>query len=408
MLIVKLWNYFKGYVIIRIEGFALEKFLNLLVKEEIFVWDIIRESNTCIYAKVSKRNFVQLKKIIKKVSCRIEIIDKKGIPFWLLKMKKRKFLVIGATLALVAIYFLTSFIWTIEVMGNEKVSTNSILRQLKEVGVQEGEWKYKFDEEELENHLLFTNEEFNYAKINFVGTKVKVEVVEREELPPEENTSTPTRVIAQRDGIVQKVLAYGGVPVVQEGDFVQKGDLLINGEIQSPEEIQENEEDQEDEKSKPENNKVHAWGDVYAKTWYELEVDVSLKAEEKRDESQGIEKRSLVIGSKEFTLKKVVVPYQNYDKIEETTPIIDWMGLEVPIYIKNTRYYPKEQSKKLTNQDIKEQALQGAQKKIEEEREQEIEIINHTMEIINKDGNSAKVKIFIEASEQIGEIEKIK
>lgn len=407
MLIVKLWNYFKGYVIIKIEGFALEKFLNLLVKEEIFVWDIVRESNTCIYAKISKGDFVQLKKIIKKVSCRIEIIDKKGIPFWLVRIKKRKFLVIGATFALISIYFLASFIWTIEIVGNEKVPTNSILIQLEKVGVKEGKWKYQFDERELENHLLLTNEEFSYAKVNFTGTKVEVEVVEKEELPPEENTSIPTRVVAQRDGIIQKVLAYGGVPVVQEGDFVKKGDLLISGEIESPEEIQENEEEQGEEKSQPESNKVHAWGDVYAKTWYELEVEVSLKTEEKRTKGQGIEKRALMIGNKKFTLKKVEVPYQNYDKIEEKTPIIDWEGLEIPIYIKSTKYYPVDESSKLTDQDIKKKALQGAQKKVEEERGGKIEIINHTMEIINNDGQQAKVTIFIEANEQIGEIEKI-
>ena len=409
VLIVKLWNYLKGYVIIKIEGFALEKFLNLLVREEIFVWDIIRQSNTCIYVKVSKRDFPQLKNIIKKVSCRIEIVDKRGFPFLLAKIKKRKFLALGAVLALIAVYFFTSFIWSIDITGNKRISTNTILKQVQDLGLKEGEWKYKFDEQKLENELLLTNPDLSYVKINFVGTKVEIEIVEKETLPPERNTKIPTNVVAQRDGIIHNIFAYGGEPMVKEGDLVKKGDLLISGEIPNKELVEENKEGDENEnKEGIQNRKVHAWGDVYAKTWYERKVTVPIKIKQERNESEKIEERSIVFGEIEFTPRKVAIPYKKYDKIEKSIPIIDWKGFRIPIYIKNTQYYPASEKKELTEKEIKKEALQKTQKNVEKERNQKIDIINSTMEIINKDENYAKVNVFIEAIEQIGKIEKVK
>ncbi len=38
--IIKIWHYLKGYVIIKIEGLTLERFLNLAANKDIYLWDI--------------------------------------------------------------------------------------------------------------------------------------------------------------------------------------------------------------------------------------------------------------------------------------------------------------------------------------------------------------------------------
>ena len=40
-----LWNYLRGYVIIYVTGFSVERFINLAVNRGIFIWDIIPERN---------------------------------------------------------------------------------------------------------------------------------------------------------------------------------------------------------------------------------------------------------------------------------------------------------------------------------------------------------------------------
>ena len=42
MLAIKIWNYLKGYVIIRIKGLTLERLLNLALSKDIYLWNVNR------------------------------------------------------------------------------------------------------------------------------------------------------------------------------------------------------------------------------------------------------------------------------------------------------------------------------------------------------------------------------
>ena len=96
--IIKIWNYSNGYVIIKIEGLTLERFLNLAATKDIYLWDIKRIDYTLLEMKVSIEGFRELKDIVKKVGCHVEIIEKKGLPFIFYKFKNRKMLGIGILL----------------------------------------------------------------------------------------------------------------------------------------------------------------------------------------------------------------------------------------------------------------------------------------------------------------------
>ena len=67
MLFIRLWNYLKGYVIIRIEGLILENFINFTTLEGIELWDIRRIDYTTLEAKIHIRDFKRLRKIVKKI-----------------------------------------------------------------------------------------------------------------------------------------------------------------------------------------------------------------------------------------------------------------------------------------------------------------------------------------------------
>ena len=43
-----LWNYIRGYVIIYVTGFSVERFINMAVNKGIFIWDVIQEKNMVI------------------------------------------------------------------------------------------------------------------------------------------------------------------------------------------------------------------------------------------------------------------------------------------------------------------------------------------------------------------------
>ena len=85
-----LLNKIIGYVRITVEGFFIERFINICKAKEILLWGIKREKASIMHANISIKNFKQVKEISKKTKCRVHIKRKKGIPFFLNKYKKRK------------------------------------------------------------------------------------------------------------------------------------------------------------------------------------------------------------------------------------------------------------------------------------------------------------------------------
>ena len=60
-----------------------------------------------------------IRPIAKKTGCRVRILRKKGLPFWFTGIGKKN-IFLGAVVFVVLFYIMTSFVWTVEVIGNKK------------------------------------------------------------------------------------------------------------------------------------------------------------------------------------------------------------------------------------------------------------------------------------------------
>ena len=69
-------NYILGYVNILVEGYFVEKFINICNKQKIFLWNLKRSKTTIIYTNVSIKDFKKLKPIAQKTKCKIKIKNK--------------------------------------------------------------------------------------------------------------------------------------------------------------------------------------------------------------------------------------------------------------------------------------------------------------------------------------------
>ena len=90
MLIKIILNYIFGYVKIFVEGYYIERFINICKNEKIVIWNLKRDKNIRLYLNVGKKEFKKICKIAKKTKCSVKIKNKKGLPFLLYKYKKRK------------------------------------------------------------------------------------------------------------------------------------------------------------------------------------------------------------------------------------------------------------------------------------------------------------------------------
>ncbi len=129
MFIKILLNYIWGYVNIFVEGYYIERFINMCKLKNIFFWNMKREKSSILHANIGIKEFKKIKNIARKAQCRVEIKRKKGLPFIFNKYKKRKIFLVLLVLVFILLILFSNFIWNIECRGLEKISEKEILEQ---------------------------------------------------------------------------------------------------------------------------------------------------------------------------------------------------------------------------------------------------------------------------------------
>ena len=130
--------YILGYVNISVEGYFIERFINICISKKILLWNVKRKKSSFLYVNIGMRDFRKIKEIAKITKCRVKIEKKKGLPFLLHKYKKRKLFLASLITILLSIFALSNFVWNIEVIGNETISKEEIIEQANENGLTIG------------------------------------------------------------------------------------------------------------------------------------------------------------------------------------------------------------------------------------------------------------------------------
>lgn len=393
MLVIRIWNYFRGYVIIKIEGLTLERFINLSIAKGIYLWDIVRYDYTTLEAKVGLKGFKALREVVRKVGCRVYIIEKKGFPFLIHKLKYRKMLAFGFAIAVGIIVFLTSFIWEIEVIGNKNIDSKLIIDYLAKMDVKPGISKSEIDISELKRYILRDIENISFVNIEIIGTKLLVEVKERDKIPPTIKEDVPCNIVAKKKAVIVKVIAKNGKSIVEKGDIVKKGQVLISGII-------------EDEKL--ENPLlVHSEGSVLGKTLYvkELEEPIIKKVEEETGNYYIV--REIKIGNYSLLLNNKEIPYKNYIEDKKRKKLIRILGHELPLEIVVHKYKEVEIIKIKQNVEAlkRMQSVKGVQM-IMDELPEGAKVVAKDVNYSTED-NVLITRVSIEVIEEIGEKQKI-
>lgn len=217
-----------GYLDICMWGKDPERVINMALVRGIQIWDIQQQENGRYLFKVRLGGYKALRHLVKRCDCRIKIAGKKGAPFFLMRAGRRRVLIAGMLFFFAALYFLSSFVWFVEVKGNLKIETELIIKALDEHGLKRGVPISGFDKEEAKAYLLAEIPQLAWANIQIKGSGVFVEVAEKTFIPPELENK-PADIIAATDGKVEELLVLHGTALVSEGAFVYKGQSLVAG-----------------------------------------------------------------------------------------------------------------------------------------------------------------------------------
>ena len=70
-------SYIQGYLKVTVEGYYIERFINICRKNNIAIWNIRKNEDVCISFNMETKEFKNVCKIAKKTKCKIKIKAKK-------------------------------------------------------------------------------------------------------------------------------------------------------------------------------------------------------------------------------------------------------------------------------------------------------------------------------------------
>ncbi len=387
-----LLGYLLGYVTVEIEGYFLERFLNLCNSQKIFLWKLKRTNSTTIKVNMNIRDFKKLKQIAKKTKCRVKIQNKKGFPFLLHRYKKRKIFAFCFLFILVCIFTLSNFIWNIEITGNETIKAEEIKAVLDQNNFKVGRCKIGLETKEIIQELRLQRDDIAWAGIEIKGTNAIVKIVEADLKPEIIEEEEYCNLVATKDAMIVKVTAQNGTSLVKEGDLVTKGTVLVGGWLEG---------------KYTGTRYVHATGEVQAKVWYSQKVEVPLKQVKKIKTGEVENKYSVKINNFEINLGKGVSKFQKYDTIEASKKLKLFSDFYLPIEIHQKTFEEyEEQEVSYTLEEAKTIGVEQASKVLEEQIENKEAILGK--QVTQKQvGDALEVEVIYEVLEDIATKEKL-
>jgi similar to stage IV sporulation protein len=275
-----LQEWMNGFVTVTVRGKRFERFLNMAVREGVRIWNIRRVGSEVCRCDIVISDYFRLRPLMRETGCRVHVQTRNGFPFWLLRLRRRAGLAIGAILFFVGLYMLSSFVWSVEVTGTKKMSPRQVIAAAEQIGIKEGAWKVKLKEPlVLQKELQSLLPQTEWVGVSIQGTKVTLQVVEKEE-PVKPMVTGPRNLVAKKRAVIHTILPEAGRSQVAVNQLVEKGQVLISGIIGNETRQQV----------------VSARGTVKGEVWYVSNASVPLTQPDFRLTGEKLKQHHLLVG----------------------------------------------------------------------------------------------------------------
>ena len=178
---------------------------------------------------VRHSSFKRLKKEATARGIEFSVIKSQGLPALFIRYKLRFGALAGIAVAAFLIYMSQNIVWDISVVGNESITSSEIRELLREEGFFVGCYIPRANTDRIETKIMLKNDTISWMSINIKGTVAEVQIRERVAAAENNEPKNPANLVAKKDGIIEEVRIFRGVPVVVSGQPVGKGALLVSG-----------------------------------------------------------------------------------------------------------------------------------------------------------------------------------
>jgi len=381
-------SWLRGVVTLQVIGPRVELFINALAGDGIVIWDVKPMQGGGLSFKLLLDDFYSLRPLLKKTGCRFHITGRKGLPFMLARLWRRKFFAAGLLIFGIALVLLSSMVWSVEVEGNERIAAEDVLDAARQEGVFPYQWIWRMDDpDKLSRELAARLPGVSWIGLQRTGTSVKIQIVEGVR-PESKPLYSQRHLISRTDAVVTDIYAEQGRPVVERNDRVKKGDILISGALGDEAHIKY----------------VVAKGEVKGLVWHEYNISVPLKTKARAFTGERKDHAYLVLGKWAIQLWGYgESPFQKSSILTEELPLT-WRSVKLPIgWMTEKELEVQEVTDTLTPEAAREQGLTTAKNDILARYGSDSVIRSQKILHEKKENGKVYMKVLFEVEERIAE-----
>lgn len=388
-MLIKLFRWLRGYLLIRMKGQSPERFINLCSNRYIYLWDLNHVDGDYEF-RIMLKDYYKLKPIVKKTGTIPYIDHRYGLPFLIHKYKKRKGYLAGIILFCTILYILSLYIWDINILGGHSYTPEAMLKFLNSKQIYIGLMKKNIDCQEIEELIRATYNDIGWVSAEIKGTRLIIKITETNMPAPAVTATENCHIIASRDCIITNIITRTGTPKVEVGSVVKKGDILVSGVVDI---IGDNE-------TLVDRRPVIADADIIGKTFYEYKDKIPLRYIQKQYTGNSKTGYNVSFLLKKINLYKPRILYTKYDIIvnEFMLHLSDNFYLPVSYSVTNYPEY-EEIKKKYTKEEVTALAKEHLKRFLDRLVENNVLIVENNVKIaIEKNSCTASGKIVVQES----------
>ncbi|NRD80800.1 sporulation protein YqfD [Bacillus sp. BRMEA1] len=364
-----------GYVTVKVSGKGLERFLNVLTRNGLYIWNVKRHGTETITFKMRLKDAKNIRLFARNSECKISFLRRSGSPFLVKRLLKNSGFLAGAGIFLFIILFLSNMIWGIDIKGAKPATEYKIRKELDKMGVKIGKLQFLTENVDgIQKRLTDSISDLTWVGVELKGTTFHLQVVEKNE-PKKPETYSPQNLIAKKKAIIVKYYIEEGQKVFTDHEYVEKGQLLVSGNIGQ-------------EEGTP--KLVAARGKIFGETWYKSHVELPLKTNFRVYNGNEKRKYNINIWGLDIPVWGFGKPKFKEYETEVITHKIHFLKWELPISFETKTLREREElTRTYTNQEAEGIALDMARKEIKTHLDEDSTIIDE--KILHKALQNGKV-----------------
>ena len=376
-----------NYVLVKVEGKHVSNYVKWLVNKKINILNlnVIRPNELNVI--IDYKDYNLLTKYSK--TYKVTIIKKYGRLRLFDMLRKNIIIIVCLILSIFFLYYLSNYIFSIDVIYNDKKIVDLITKELAKYDIKKFRKKKDYIYlNKIKNKILKDNKDsLEWLEIEESGTKYIIRLVERKK-ENKNNEYEYQSIIARKNATIKTIRAYSGEKVKNINEYVRTGETIISGIL-----------------TKPDGTNIYtkAKGEIFGEVWYKVDVEYPLFYQEER-----ITGKSKNVISFYFLDKEIpIFPYKKYKQFKRQSNTLVESNF-VPFKIVKEKLYEVNVKEEIyTSDQAIEKAIETAKIKMKEKNDN----INEIKEVIvlKKEnlGSKIKINLFVSVIEDITKIVEI-